>query len=120
MEKSCSIVFIFHERGVKICSGLKLALGWNRWNMDLIGIWPDPHKSNQRWPNFKALISVIVIVVFGVGPQSINLLFIWEDLELVTENLSTANIPGMNALLKLIFAWHHRDSTYKGRNKYLK
>ncbi|XP_017795125.1 PREDICTED: odorant receptor 9a-like [Habropoda laboriosa] len=78
--------------------------------MELVGIWPEPSRSDQRWPNFKALLFIFVIIFFGTGPQSVNLLFIWGDLGLVTENLSTANIPGINAMMKLIIAWHHRDA----------
>ncbi|XP_033303004.1 odorant receptor 4-like [Bombus bifarius] len=47
---------------------------------------------------------------FALYCQSANLFFIWGNLELVTENLSTANIPGINAMIKLIFAWYYKDS----------
>ncbi|XP_017764056.1 PREDICTED: odorant receptor 9a-like [Eufriesea mexicana] len=70
--------------------------------MDLIGIWPEPDRTDQRWLDFKAVTCLAVIAMFGTGPQSSNLLFIWGDLELVTENLSMANIPGINAMIKLI------------------
>ncbi|CAK9811499.1 hypothetical protein ANTQUA_LOCUS6838 [Anthophora quadrimaculata] len=78
--------------------------------MELVGIWPEPNRSDQRWPNFKAMLFLLIIAYFGTGPQSANLFFIWGDLELVTENLSTANIPGINAIMKLIFAWYHKDT----------
>ncbi|CAK9807092.1 hypothetical protein ANTPLA_LOCUS5151 [Anthophora plagiata] len=78
--------------------------------MELVGIWPEPNRSDQRWPNFKAMMFLFIIAYFGSGPQSANLFFIWGDLELVTENLSTANIPAINAMMKMIFAWHHRDT----------
>ncbi|KAK1133300.1 hypothetical protein K0M31_011116 [Melipona bicolor] len=78
--------------------------------MELVGIWPEPRRTRERLPNFKALLYLSIITVFGVGPQSANLFFIWGDLELVTENLSTANIPGINAMIKLIFALYYKES----------
>ncbi|XP_017889960.2 uncharacterized protein LOC108630898 [Ceratina calcarata] len=89
---------------------LKVALGWNRVNMRLVGIWPEPIKKNERWQDFKVLFFLMVISFFGVGPQTANLYFIGRDLQLVTENLSTANIPGINALMKLIFSWYYKNS----------
>ena len=94
-------------------SELKVAVGWNRGNMEFVGIWPEPSRTHERLPNFKALLYLSIIIVFGVGPQSANLFFIWGDLELVTENLSTANIPGINAMIKLIFALYYKECTYK-------
>lgn len=83
--------------------------------MELIGIWPEPGRTDERLSHFKALIYLSIITIFGTGPQSANLFFIWGNLELVTENLSTANIPGINAMIKLIFAWYYKDCTYKER-----
>ncbi|XP_012150719.2 odorant receptor 9a-like [Megachile rotundata] len=89
---------------------LKVALGWNQRNMNVIGIWPDPFTARKHWDMCKVLAAILITVFFGVGPQSANLFFIWGDIELVTENLSTANIPGINVILKLSFAWYHKDT----------
>ena len=93
-------------------SGLKIALGWNRWGMELIGIWPEPSRTDERLANFKALLCLSIVFMFGVGPQSANLFFISENLELVTENLSTANIPGMNVMIKFMFALYYKKCMY--------
>ncbi|CAL7939528.1 unnamed protein product [Xylocopa violacea] len=90
--------------------GLKMGLGWNLRNMNLIGIWPEPSRTDERCSNFKTLFYLTVIIFFGPVPQSMNLFFIWDDLELVTENLSIANIPGINAVIKLFIAWRHRET----------
>ncbi|XP_076761059.1 odorant receptor 13a-like [Xylocopa sonorina] len=90
--------------------GLRVGLGWNRRNMDLVGIWPEPSCTGERCSDIKTLFYLAVIILFGPVPQSTNLFFVWDDLELVTENLSTANIPGINAAIKLFIAWRHRKS----------
>ncbi|CAK9833703.1 hypothetical protein ANTRET_LOCUS10346 [Anthophora retusa] len=78
--------------------------------MELIGIWPEPNRSDQRWSNFKTVMVILILIYFATGPQSANLFFIWGDLELITENLSTANIPGINVIMKLVFSWYHKDT----------
>nr|XP_034184608.1 uncharacterized protein LOC117606351 [Osmia lignaria] len=90
---------------------LKFAFGWNKWNMSIIGLWPEPYTKKSHWETCKAIIVLLLLILFGTGPQTANLFFIWGDVELMTENLCSANIPGINVLLKMLFSWYHRDST---------
>ena len=81
--------------------------------MELIGIWPEPCTTGERLSKVKTLLYLSIVFLFGVGPQSVNLFFIWGDLELVTENLSMANIPYITAMIKSIFIWYYKECTYK-------
>ncbi|KAK9309150.1 hypothetical protein QLX08_001107 [Tetragonisca angustula] len=78
--------------------------------MELIGIWPEPCTTGERLSKVKTLLYLSIVFLFGVGPQSVNLFFIWGDLELVTENLSMANIPYITAMIKSIFIWYYKES----------
>ncbi|KOX73564.1 hypothetical protein WN51_01337 [Melipona quadrifasciata] len=89
---------------------LKVALGWNRRNMELIGVWPEPTRTDERLPNFKVLFFLSIIFLFGILPENVNLYFISGNLDLVMENLTMANLPGVNAMIKFIYAWYYRKS----------
>ncbi|XP_018305102.1 odorant receptor 115 [Mycetomoellerius zeteki] len=41
-------------------------------------------------------------------PQSTNLVFIWGDVDMMTENLATANIPVANSFMKAFTIWRRR------------
>ncbi|XP_043519502.1 odorant receptor 13a-like [Frieseomelitta varia] len=91
-------------------TGLKVALGWNRRNMELIGVWPEPTRTDERLPNFKVLFFMFLIFLFGILPENVNLYFIWGDLDLVMESLTMANVPAVNATIKFIYAWYYKES----------
>ncbi|XP_076544625.1 odorant receptor 13a-like [Osmia lignaria lignaria] len=78
--------------------------------MSIIGLWPEPYTKKSHWETCKAIIVLLLLILFGTGPQTANLFFIWGDVELMTENLCSANIPGINVLLKMLFSWYHRDT----------
>ncbi|KAK1133295.1 hypothetical protein K0M31_011111 [Melipona bicolor] len=94
---------IIQQKTEEYAARLRVAIGWNRWGMELIGIWPEPCTTDERLSKFKTLFYLSIVFMFGVGPQSANLFFIWGDIELVTENLSMANIPYITAIMKSIF-----------------
>lgn len=105
---------IFGERLIKCfdCAtfvlDIKLAVGWNKLNLELAGIWPEPTLSN-RTANYKSLIHTTLIVAFISAPQCVNLFLLNGNLELITENLCLANIPATGAALKILFTWYHRE-----------
>ncbi|KAK9309151.1 hypothetical protein QLX08_001108 [Tetragonisca angustula] len=91
-------------------TGLKIALGWNRRNMELIGVWPEPTRTDERLPNSKVLFSMSLIVLFGILPENANLYFVSGNFDLVMENLTMANLPSANAMIKFIYAWYYKES----------
>lgn len=92
---------------------LKKAIGWNRVNLRLVGIWPEPMTNDERSSNYKAVILCLWVIVFGAAPQSVNLFLLNGDFEQITQNLCLANIPAINAVVKVFVTWYRR----KGKNK---
>ncbi|XP_039308661.1 odorant receptor 13a isoform X2 [Solenopsis invicta] len=43
-------------------------------------------------------------------PQSVNLIFIWGNADMMTENLATANIPVANSFMKAFTTWRQRKA----------
>lgn len=94
-----------------ICIDLNFAVGWNRFNLSLVGIWPDPlqnpkHKSGLSRCRF--MIASFFMLGFMCIPQSANLIFIWGNVDMMTENLATANIPVANSFMKAFTIWRQR------------
>ncbi|XP_076621658.1 LOW QUALITY PROTEIN: uncharacterized protein LOC143342062 [Colletes latitarsis] len=88
---------------------LKKAMGWNRINLELVGIWPNLTLSKEQLPNYRPLIICVWIALFLTLPQSVNLFMLDGDLALITDNLCLANIPATNAIIKMIITWYHRE-----------
>ncbi|XP_076621657.1 odorant receptor 13a-like [Colletes latitarsis] len=61
--------------------------------------------SNERL-NYRALIASLWTVVFIVAPQSANIFLLGGNLEQITQSLCLANIPVINAVVKLIVTWY--------------
>ncbi|XP_019700688.1 odorant receptor 13a-like [Harpegnathos saltator] len=92
---------------------LSFAIGWNRLNLGLVGIWPDPLQGPGQSGGLsrcRFLIASFLMLGFICIPQSVNLFFIWGNAEMMTENLATANIPVTNAFMKAFTMWHHRKA----------
>ncbi|XP_076173390.1 odorant receptor 13a-like [Ptiloglossa arizonensis] len=87
---------------------LKKAIGWNRVNLRLVGIWPEPMTNDKRSSNYKAVILCLWVIVFGAAPQSVNLFLLNGDFEQITQNLCLANIPAINAVVKVFVTWYRR------------
>lgn len=88
------------------------AHGWNRYTMMFMGIWPE-NKNFDRASSYKAIVPILTMFCFICAPQSANLLFIWNDFDLVIENLSMANITITISMLKTAIFWSN------GRCKYI-
>ncbi|XP_029038560.2 uncharacterized protein LOC114873922 [Osmia bicornis bicornis] len=78
--------------------------------MSIVGLWPEPYSKTHHLETCKAAIVLFLVILFGTGPQTTNLFFIWGDIELIIENLCSANIPALNVLLKMLFFSYHRDT----------
>ncbi|XP_025270552.1 odorant receptor 13a-like isoform X2 [Camponotus floridanus] len=72
--------------------------------MMFMGIWPE-NKNFDRASSYKAVVPILTMFCFICAPQSANLLFIWDDFDLVIENLSMANITITISMLKTAIFW---------------
>ncbi|KYQ54365.1 Putative odorant receptor 13a [Trachymyrmex zeteki] len=90
---------------------LNFAFGWNRFNLSLVGIWPDPLQSPKQKSGLsrcRFMIASFFMLGFVCIPQSANLIFIWGNVDMMTENLATANIPVANSFMKAFTIWRKR------------
>ncbi|KAL6267442.1 hypothetical protein P5V15_000518 [Pogonomyrmex californicus] len=89
---------------------LNFAIGWNRYNLNIVGIWPDPleNSKQKRLSLCRFMIASFFMLGFMCIPQSANLVFIWGNANLMTENLATANIPVATAFVKAFTMWRYR------------
>ncbi|XP_012059502.1 PREDICTED: odorant receptor 4-like [Atta cephalotes] len=90
---------------------LNFAIGWNRFNLSLVGIWPDPlqnPKQKSGLSRCRFIIASFFMLGFVCIPQSANLVFIWGNVDMMTENLATANIPVANSFMKAFTIWRKR------------
>ncbi|XP_043519503.1 uncharacterized protein LOC122533647 [Frieseomelitta varia] len=78
--------------------------------MELIGVWPEPTRTDERLPNSKVLFSMSLIFLFGILPENANLYFVSGNIDLVMEYLTMTNVPAINATIKFIFAWYYKES----------
>nr|XP_050845878.1 uncharacterized protein LOC127062170 [Vespula vulgaris] len=91
---------------------LNYAIGWNRINLRILGIWPDS-KGDESDPTFSKYFFILhsfFMLGFVTLPQSAYLLMIWGDLELMTEILATAILPVTMACIKLVFTRYRLES----------
>ncbi|KYN15096.1 Putative odorant receptor 13a, partial [Trachymyrmex cornetzi] len=90
---------------------LNFAIGWNRFNLSLVGIWPDPLQNSKQKSGLsrcRFMIASFFMLGFMCIPQSTNLVFIWGNADMMTENLATANIPVANSFMKAFTIWRKR------------
>jgi hypothetical protein len=75
--------------------------------MNAVGIWPE---IENRF-SFQFIGSLFILLYFVIIPQMIDLYMIHSDIDLVAENLATANIAITISLIKLLTLWYNK----KGR-----
>ncbi|KAF7405495.1 hypothetical protein HZH66_004401 [Vespula vulgaris] len=88
------------------------ALGWNRFNLELLGVWPEPSKGTLLRRITSASIfwtSTTVIFLFICAPQTTDLILNSTTLDEAIENLSI-NIPIAFALIKQIVLRYHGEA----------
>ena len=91
---------------------LNYVYGWNYHMLKFMGIWPEERKWT-RPSSYHVLLPFIMMVVFACAPQTINLLLIAGNSNLVIENLST-NITTTISLMKAMAVW------IKGKRKHFR
>ncbi|KAK9309135.1 hypothetical protein QLX08_001094 [Tetragonisca angustula] len=77
--------------------------------MKFAGIWPEERKWN-RPSSYMVLIPFLTMLCFATGPQTIDLSLIANDLNLVVENLSMANMTMTVSLVKTMTFWMNGKS----------
>ncbi|KAI4487553.1 hypothetical protein M0804_005702 [Polistes exclamans] len=91
---------------------LNYAIGWNRFSLKILGIWPDSKyaESDPTLSKYWFIVHSFFMFGFITLPQSAYLLMIWGNIELMTEILATANVPITMSCIKLLFARYHLGS----------
>ncbi|XP_076683420.1 odorant receptor 13a-like [Andrena cerasifolii] len=88
---------------------VKWAIGWNRLNLGLCGIWPEPTTTKDALWSYKSLIIIAWLAIFLTLPQTTNLFMLNGDLDQITTNLCLAIIPTVNAILKVLITSYYRE-----------
>ncbi|KAF7405498.1 hypothetical protein HZH66_004404 [Vespula vulgaris] len=88
---------------------LDYAIGWNRFNLQFLGVWPDSDRldKNIGFTKYRWILHALFMLGFIILPQTAYLLIIWGDLDLMTEDLATANVPVTMACIKLFVIRYH-------------
>lgn len=89
-------------------------MGWNRFNLTLLGVWPEPRKISNRSHRISTLIfwsTTFVTFTFICAPQTAHLILKSTSLDEVIENLSI-NVPIVFALVKQIVLRYHKEGNY--------
>ncbi|XP_043503448.1 odorant receptor 13a-like [Polistes fuscatus] len=88
---------------------LNYAIGWNRLNLQFLGVWPDSDglEKNLGFTKYRWIVHAFFMLGFIILPQSAYLIIIWGDLDLMTEDLATANVPVTIACVKLFIINYH-------------
>ncbi|CAK9833704.1 Odorant receptor 4 [Anthophora retusa] len=91
---------------------MDFAVGWNRFNLTILGVWPEPRKVSNLSRFTSNLIfsfTTFVSVAFICAPQMAHLILKSTNLDEVVENLSI-NIPIIFAVAKQIVLCYHRKA----------
>ncbi|XP_050475261.1 odorant receptor 13a-like [Bombus huntii] len=91
---------------------MDFAMGWNRFNLTLLGVWPEPRKVSRGSRLLSSIIfwfTTIVTFIFICAPQTANLVLKSTNLDEVIENLSI-NIPIAFALVKQIVLRYYKKA----------
>ncbi|KAK9309153.1 hypothetical protein QLX08_001110 [Tetragonisca angustula] len=91
---------------------MEFAMGWNRFNLTLLGVWPEPRKISRGSRLISSVIfwfTTSVTFTFICAPQTANLVLKSTSLDEVIENLSI-NIPIVFALIKQIVLWYYKKA----------
>ncbi|XP_076171633.1 odorant receptor 13a-like [Ptiloglossa arizonensis] len=91
---------------------MDFAMGWNRFNLTLLGVWPEPKKISYRSRRISTFIfwsTCFVTFAFICAPQTANLITKSTSLDEVVENLSI-NVPIGFALIKQIVLRYHKKA----------
>ncbi|KAK2588371.1 hypothetical protein KPH14_004385 [Odynerus spinipes] len=91
---------------------LDYAIGWNRFNLQLLGIWPsaEDDEKNAGISRYRYIVHAFFMLGFIVLPQSAYLFIVWGDLDLMTEDLATANVPTTIACMKMFVTRYHLET----------
>ncbi|XP_076752785.1 odorant receptor 13a-like [Xylocopa sonorina] len=91
---------------------MDFAMGWNHFNLSLLGVWPEPRKiskTSRLMSNLVFWITTSVTFTFICAPQTAYLILKSTSLDEVIENLSI-NVPIVFALIKQIVLRYHNEA----------
>ncbi|KAL2716824.1 odorant receptor 13a-like isoform X1 [Vespula squamosa] len=112
------VSIVLKLKRLDLFTDLDYAIGWNRFNLEFLGVWPDSDRlyKNIGFKRHRWILHAFFMLGFIILPQSAYLVMIWGDLDLMTEDLATANVPVTMACIKLFVIWYHLKSEPADRN----
>ncbi|CAL7939527.1 unnamed protein product [Xylocopa violacea] len=92
---------------------MDFAMGWNHFNLTLLGVWPEPRKiskTSRLMSNLVFWVTTLVTFTFICAPQTAYLILKSTSFDEVIENLSI-NVPIVFALIKqIVLRYHNEDA----------
>ncbi|XP_066586060.1 odorant receptor 13a-like isoform X2 [Prorops nasuta] len=69
----------------------------------ILGLWPEDHQVEKDFSilRYRSLAVLVLLIIFLLVPQSANLIFVYNDLVLITENLANVNVVAVTAIMKI-------------------
>ena len=92
-------------------AGFYCAFGISRTNLGTVGLWPTSTKFGEILSIFVFATSMAIITTFVTIAQTAKLFMIWGELDLMTDNISTANLPIAVVLLKMMIFRSNKKGT---------
>ncbi|XP_051164864.1 uncharacterized protein LOC127283812 [Leptopilina boulardi] len=79
-------------------------------NLQLLGIWPNPYKSENLLTYCHVVLVIILIFIFVNIPQTTKLLMVRNDLDKMIEILCTADISVAVAIMMIFVLWRNKET----------
>lgn len=93
-------------------SGYDECVGFTRFVMKIMGIWPGVEFSPKWYAQYIFLIPLFFLTFFILIPQTRMLLYVTDDLNYIIEILTTADVITVVACLKLVGVWYNKRGAY--------
>ncbi|XP_043466429.1 odorant receptor 4-like [Leptopilina heterotoma] len=82
---------------------------YSRASLGMLGVWPEPTRKNKTLAKFFFVLTFGFTFFSVVLPQAIRLIQIWGNLDLISQILSTAELPFTVALIKMIVLLYNKE-----------
>ncbi|KAL7300021.1 hypothetical protein TKK_0007330 [Trichogramma kaykai] len=91
--------------------GFSYAFGFCNVTLFIVGLWPKLKKSEKKdWLSIISFIfSLCIIIIFINIAQTTKLIIIWGDFVEMINNISTANLPIMVAVIKMFIFQYYKN-----------
>lgn len=98
-----------NSSGTSPSKDLDWAIGWNRFVLQILGLWTYSKQSLfiGMLSHFHTALIALSILIFVILPQSVALIKVWGRATLIIDNIAL-NLPVMAAEFKLLVLWYKK------------